>query len=523
MTFEELSQSKSNKNDDYYNYPEYKFSKPEALDRKDQASPGLANDLLDQFKDTIKHWKDYGKSIDDKLLKLFDGDKPLEISGKEKAKDKQDWLIVMNLAVDFGGECTIEKRTKKLQELAAQTEGKDVTIVIQTASKDEKSDKYSLQRFVLKDGKVTELKSPGESQGYGNDVESLLKYATQTYACKNLGLILDSHGNGNEGLQGDNGDISMADFKTHIESGLKNSGHDKIDFLQFDACLMAQNGVLETTQSLARHVVASAEPEGVTADSAAADNINLEALLKNPKMTPSQLADYCVEQAKNIEGFDTMAHFDMEKYKSFRDSLDEFGEGLSKLWKNDDYRAVLQQIIKDTFEYGGHTFKIPNIFDPSIIFGKEKPGSIMEFLGKPDRPNESGAELTDRPRWPRLEQMSRPDLHELLGGLPSFSRSLGTDKRDLKDFVQKVIKAIDDGKIMDEGGKLKAAAEKLLKEGESLTKSYFGRGKHSGLGGLSVYLPETGGGDATTISTTGGWRQFQDLLRKQERIPFKKK
>lgn len=515
MTFEGYSQPKSSNNDDYYNYPESKLAKPESLERKEQ---GLANDLLDQFKDSIKFWKDYGKQVDDKLLKLFDGDKPLEIAGKDKAKDKQDWLVVMNLAVDFGGECTIEKRTKKLQELAAQTEGKDVTIVVQTASKDEKTDKYTLQRFVLKDGKVTELKSPGQSQGYGNDVESLLKYATQTYGCKNLGLILDSHGNGNEGLQGDNGDISMADFKKHIESGLKGSGHDKIDFLQFDACLMAQNGVLESTQSLAHHVVASAEPEGVTADSAAADNINLAALLKNPKMTPDQLAEYCVEQAKNVEGFDTLAHFDMAKYKSFRGALDEFGEGMSKLWKDEKQRAVIQQIIKDTFEYGGHSFRILDLFG-----GKEKPLGDLQGAGRTERPPKPDSERPDKPHWPRLDEMPKPYLHDLLGGLPSFSRSLGTDKRDLKDFVQRVIKAIDEGKLKDEGGKIKESAEKLLKEGESVTKSFFGRGKHSGLGGLSVYLPQAGGGEAATISTEGGWRQFQDLLKNQDREKLRKR
>ncbi|MFX8805410.1 hypothetical protein ABTM67_19700, partial [Acinetobacter baumannii] len=57
-----------------------------------------------------------------------------------------------------------------------------------------------------------------------------------------------------------------------------------------------------------------------------------------------------------------------------------------------------------------------------------------------------------------------------------------------------------------------------LKEGESVTKSFFGRGERKGLGGLSVYLPADGAhDDIATISSTGGWRQFQELLKKAEK------
>lgn len=507
MSFEEGPHTQSAHSDEHNQHASEDFFSTKfdasAMNKAEQATSTFAKEIFGEIDMAANFIKDkFNSQFDSKLSKLFDGDKPLEIKGGDKKSEKQDWLVAMNLATDFGGECTIEKRTKKLQELAAQSEGKAVTIIVQTAVKDEKSDKYQLERFVIKDGKVTQLKSPGESQGYAGDVESLLKYATQNYQSKNLGLILDSHGHGNEGLTGDNGNVSMADFKTRIQNGLKDSGHDKLDFLQFDACLMAQNGVLEVTQSLAKHVVASAEPEGVTADSAAADNYNLEQLLKNPAMTPAELAAFCVNKAKNIDGFDTLAHFDMSKYASFRSSLDQFGEQLANLWKSKDDQSVLKDIIGNTFEYGvNQEFRIRGGKAGAAVLEQGIFGGRLPSLG--DKPEHG---------FPGLLDLGRPLLHHFLDDFP-IRKTLGDAKRDLKDFVERVIAAIDAGKIKDAGGKLKEAAQKLLKEESELTRSFFGRGVHKGLGGLSVYLPTGPGGDAATISTNGGWRQFQQLLR----------
>lgn len=472
----------------------------------------FSNEAFAEFTMGRTSWRDrYHRQLDEKLSKIFDGDKPLEINCGPKAQEKQNWTIAMNLQTDFGGECTIEKRTKKLQELAGQTEGKPVTIVVQASVKDEESGKYNVERFVLKDGKVQKLKSPGESNDYGADIESLVKFATQNYPSKNLGLILDSHGHGNEGLQGDSSDVSMADLKKHVQSGLKGSGHEKLDFLQYDACLMAQNGVLEVSKDLANHVVASAQPEGVTADTAAADNTNLAALLKNPDMTPAQLADFCVEQAKDVEGFDTLAHFDMTKYGAFRKSLDNFGDELSKIMADPEKEDVLRKIIHESFQYGSQ-FSISGIFG---IFGKDNPAqSGIDLPNKPDKPPVSILELL-----PQLFErpFGRPHLEGIDVG--SIGRNLGNGKRDLKDFAEKVIEAIDAGKLKDESNKLKEAAKQVLKDGAELTKSYFGRDKHKNLGGLSVFLPtsSTDNADAATISEAGGWRQFQQLLRKERK------
>lgn len=424
-------------------------------------------------------------------LKLFDGDKPLEVGGAPREHPRQDWVIAMNLAADFGNECTIEKRTKKLQELAADTRGKPVTIVVQFAVK-QKDGACKLERFALNGGKVVKLESPGRSGGYASDVEQLLKFTSQNYQTRNLGLILDSHGTGNGGMSGDTGSLSLTELRDSVTRGLRNSGHDKLDLLQFNACLMGQNGVLESTQSIARHIVASAEPEGTGAQGRDFDNRVFRELLRNPSMTAGDLADVGIRQARDMaRDFPTLAHFDMEKYGKFRESLDVFGEKMAKLCKDPAQLAVIQNIIRETFAYGGGSIKFLNLF---LGGGKDKP-----FLGKPDF----------------IKPPSGSDWgFQGIGG-SGFRAESG--RRDVKDFVARVLLAISKGQLKDEDGSLEKAAKSLLIDGTALVKSFFADGKERmNTGGLSAFLPtsatDDGFGDPMP-SNTGGWRQFQQSLR----------
>ncbi|MBY0551257.1 MAG: hypothetical protein K2W95_28510 [Candidatus Obscuribacterales bacterium] len=469
------------------------------------------------------------------LLRLFEGDKPIEVVNPDpEPPAKQEWTIAMYIATDFGNECTIEKRTKKLQELAEGTKGKPVTIVVQTAIKN-KDGTYDVERFALKNGAIVKLESPGKTKGYAQDVEDLLKFTTKKYESKNLCLTLDSHGSGNGGLHGDVGDMSLADLNKAVKNGLKGTRHEKLDLLQFDACLMAQNGVLESTCDITKHIVASAEPEGTGAGAASADNKQLTELLKKPKITASELADIFVAQSKDNPDFKTLAHFDMEKYQKFRKSLDTFGEKLAKQCAKPDNLKTIRKICSETFVYGkgGFPFGMMMPKPPGAADNENAPqphGWLMRRLqGLPG----SGAQLPadkemppevprpglpDHPRRPSLEPRSSISPYEE----PSESHGIfamfrgNPNKRDLKDFVARVLLAIDKGHLTDEDGSLRQAAKDVLIDGTALTKSFYGRDERKNLGGLSAFLPAEPTDGAKTdpvISTTGGWRDFQKILR----------
>lgn len=468
------------------------------------------------------------------FFRLFEGDKPIEVNPDPEPPVKQEWTIAMYIATDFGSECTIEKRTKKLQELAEGTKGKPVTIVVQTAAKN-KDGTYDVERFALKNGAIVKLESPGKTKGYAQDVEDLLKFTTKKYESKNLCLTLDSHGSGNGGLHGDVGDMSLADLNKAVKNGLKGTGHEKLDLLQFDACLMAQNGVLESTCDITKHIVASAEPEGTGAGAANADNRQLTELLKKPKMTAGELADIFVAQSKDNPDFKTLAHFDMEKYQKFRKSLDTFGEKLAKQCANANNLKTIRKICSETFVYGKGGFPfgfmmpkppaapgMENEAQPDSwlmrrlqgLLGGSKfssgremqpemppPGYGPEYQGRPS--------LEPRPSIPSYEESS--DVHGIFGMFRG-----NPNKRDLKDFVARVLLAIDKGHLTDEDGSLRQAAKDVLIDGTALTKSFYGRDERKNLGGLSAFLPAEPTDGAKTdpvISTTGGWRDFQKILR----------
>lgn len=471
------------------------------------------------------------------VFRTRESDKPLEIKADPEPPVKQEWTIAMYIATDFGNECTIEKRTKKLQELAEGTKDKPVTIVVQTAVKN-KDGGYDLERFALKNGSIIKLESPGKTKGYAQDVEDLLKFTTTKYESKNICLTLDSHGTGNGGLHGDVGDMSLASLTKAVKNGLKGTVHEKLDLLQFDACLMAQNGVLESTCDITKHIVASAEPEGTGAGALTADNRQLTELLKKPKMTASELADTFVAQSNDNPDFKTLAHFDLEKYSKFRKSLDTFGEKLTKLCANEDNLKVIRKILSETFTYGKPNF-MPKPAAPGGN-GSEHDNSwwmrrIQSLLGGASFPSDKDAPpLINRPasgvvlpQLPTLEPrpssqlqpLSQPELSQLesdgIAGI--FNRLWGErHKRDLKDFVARVLLAIDKGHLTDEDGSLRQAAKDVLIDGTALTKSFYGRDERKTLGGLSAFLPSeasNGGTSDPVLSTEGGWRQFQKILR----------
>lgn len=508
------------------NVEDFHFGPNADIDVSLQTATSFSNEYMEQL--ALADSASFGARAGEAAraaLRLFDGDKPLEVGGASRGRPRQDWVIAMNLAADFGNECTIEKRTKKLQELAAETRGKPVTIVVQFAVK-QKDGACKLERFALNDGKVVKIESPGRSGGYASDVEQLLKFTNQNYQTRNLGLILDSHGTGNGGMSGDTGSLSLTELRDSVTRGLRNSGHHKLDLLQFNACLMGQNGVLESTQSIARHIVASAEPEGTGAQGRDFDNRVFRELLRNPSMTAGDLADVGIRQATDMaRDFPTLAHFDMEKYGKFRESLDAFGEKMAKLCKDPAQLAVIQNIIRETFAYGGGSIKFLNLFlgggkdnpflgKPLLDFAKP-PTPPMDFSKPPVGFGKPPLGGLGKPPWDGVKPPIGGDWGFPGDGSSGFRAESG--RRDVKDFVARVLLAISKGQLKDEDGSLEKAAKSLLIDGTALVKSFFADGKERmNTGGLSAFLPTSAHDDGFSDpmpSNMGGWRQFQQALR----------
>lgn len=372
-----------------------------------------------------------------------------------------EWVMAINIATkDFGKGDNIQRRLDELNNLAANTKGKPVAITVQVAHYDLPKDApkkayeffvptpYHVDQYVIHDGKMTKTGSLN-SGGYAGDVKELLSFTAKQFDAKKSALLIDSHGNGNAGLSGDMGTATMAQLTKAIDVGWPGDG--KIDVIDFDSCLMAQEGVLKALRPLTDHVVASPETERALGQDLTK---TVKALIEHPEMTPDEFAETMVEIARlqplpierkevKVQNFydlleklkpqegekippvqvRTLAHFSLVNYEKFRSRLDDYGDALSEAVKDPKNRQTIDRLIGDSPSYG-------------------------DWFG------EAG------------------------------------ECKDLKSFVDSMFREIGRGKISDPDGQLRITGGRVLDSHKKLVPSYSGFEAFGARGGLSDFLPE---------------------------------
>ena len=291
--------------------------------------------------------------------------------------------LTTDLKSDDGTTKGAQRRQEELKRLVEESKGHpDATIVVQAPEKASQKDPEKppdqapaqaqaptdaapvLSRYIIHDGVLT----PAEkvvSKGMAADVEELLKFASRNAPSEKIGLAIQSHGEGAAGVGGDTGQATLSQLTEAIRSGMKGSGHDRLDVLDFDACSMSSAAVLSAVHSVADHVVASEELEtaGKTFDG---QNVTaaLSGLLKDPGMSAASLSKELVgkgnqgaepevrlsrsgDPLKNV-GADTLASYDSSKVNPFNQALDELGGVLSKAAQNDQSRKAIVDLIDNT-------------------------------------------------------------------------------------------------------------------------------------------------------------------------------
>ncbi len=289
-------------------------------------------------------------------------------------KGKAQWTIAIDLAVNLenagpNGRMGAEDKINRLKELKDATKGKPVVIIAQAvmpkggATASDKKE-VTLKRYRISDGKIEEL-SQTPSKGLADDLSDLLAIATHDYPSTRLGLVVNAHGLGNRGLIGDTGQVTLAKFEQAVKTGLSESGREKLDLLDFDACLMAEHTVLDKIGRIAERMVASAEVENTDAETDVdGQNLNkwLEALLQDPSMDGEKLGRKLIEtadagandarDAKGTRGTPTLALFNLGAEAPFRKSLDDLGDRLAKALENLTDKNSIHEIIDELPTFG---------------------------------------------------------------------------------------------------------------------------------------------------------------------------
>lgn len=385
----------------------------------------------------------------------------MKVDHQTEPPQKKDWTIAVHLAGTLPGDKDrpqsfgAERQLEEMKRLAKETEGKSVNFVVHAERlvdnqgnlcevmphNSQKADCFSnavdahrerTERYFIHDGKIEELPEVKYKTAEDN-LAGLLKDAGKLAPADKIGLFVQSHGVGSDGLDTNQGKISLKHTVAAIENGLKGSGHDKLDILDFNACDMGTAKVLDQTGKVAKDVVASAAAELAT-NTNDAQNMPaaFRALMDNSKMSGKELGEKIVQQSsegKSGEGLQnavkTLANFDMDKYVDFKKELDRFGSSLA---------------------------------DASL-----DPANLRVIKGA-------------------IDKTTVPE-----SGAPDFE----AHDRDVKHFANNILEAVRAGKFKGDTSGIEQSANDLLKSYDSMATAQFGEktSKYDQLGGLTVHLP----------------------------------
>ncbi|MBY0359841.1 MAG: hypothetical protein K2W82_17695 [Candidatus Obscuribacterales bacterium] len=461
---------------------------------KSDTAESNSNDLSFDTTRAAQIWKQVNDSIMDPIRQTVEIGPAVvnRIDRFNKERDTKppvdrqsvDWLVVLNLSTQSFGEVSgdnNEKRLQNLKDLADKTKGKPVAIVAQMPFVDvddfayngELLDRYSflvpnphhMDRYIVHDGKVTKIDTVN-SGGYAHDVSNLLELACDHFKAGKKALIADSHGNGNLGLSGDIGKMTMDQFIEAAKKGVlrdenekgKNKDKKPFDLIDFDACLMGQDDVMRLLKPITNHVVASAETEGGRGQ----DLITpIEKIIANPKMSGSELADTMVETARLQP-----VNKDVAKQKPPQ-NIYEWLNSVVNPWTDVDKKSEGEKSV--TIETLAH-------YDLT---------HIDEFSGELDKLGEALTKAIEDPK-------NRKTLDRLIDNAPVYADYFffASDKRDLKVFVETIMDSVSRGDLSDPDQKIRIHAGRLLDAHKKLVKSYSGFGDFGSNGGLTSYVPD---------------------------------
>jgi hypothetical protein len=416
------------------------------------------------------------KKDGDTLPQIKDGTQPA--AAPNEAAPKKDWTVVINLAANLG-DAGARPEAERLKKMAESTNGRSVNIVVQSikpSSDANHPDAQTIERFVLHDGKIESLPGNGDqNKSLGNDLKEILQLANKQFPSEKIALINMSHGLGNKGIVGDAGALSLKEFNQSVKDGLSGSVHEKLDLLDWNACLMAESGAISEASKIAHNLVASSETERPNSYNGGGQNLpgSLDHLLHDSKIDGKQLARDFVDEANNSNEHapNTAGKPKTESLSTATLGAYDLGDGLQK-FKNKEDR--FEQALADS------------VRDPANR-------KIIEKLAG---------------TTPQYGLHSENTNHQLA----EFQR------RDLKQFLDGVRDSIANGSLKDPDSKLKSATDELSCAREQMLIAYHGD-KSSGydrMGGVSMWLPTTGTFDSKTPAV-----QFEPLKRITEIQPTK--
>ena len=164
--------------------------------------------------------------------------------------------------------------------IAVDNKPDDVNIVIETGGAykwtSKKYGKYGtysiksnrIQRHHVYNKKIhLDETLPNANMGESSTLQSFLEYGLTTYPAEKTALVLWNHGGGLQGVCFDenywNDGLEASEVCDAVKNALKNTGHEgeKLEWIGYDACLMAVQDLAEKNSHYFKYMVAAQEAE----------------------------------------------------------------------------------------------------------------------------------------------------------------------------------------------------------------------------------------------------------------------
>jgi hypothetical protein len=236
--------------------------------------------------------------------------------------------------------------------------------------------------YILKDDDKARVRSVllenvGETDaGRPEPLADFGRWAAETYPAEHYALVIWNHGAGWAGVSSDDNTrhgMDLPDVRSALEgicAKLKTQGKERIDFVDFDACLMATIEVAYELADTCDYLVASQETEP-GAGMQYADYLRW--LATYPEAPPASFAKNLVEtyvksyapdgsQAAKDRWFgsETKSAIRQSKVAALKQAVEDVARLLQK--KPDLLGEVAEEIVRDTRRYAGRLVDIHDFF-----------------------------------------------------------------------------------------------------------------------------------------------------------------
>ena len=291
---------------------------------------------------------------------------------KASAEEDGGWTIFVYLCgtdLESDGGCA----TGDLEEMLEATYSDDVQLVIETGGANswynDIVDPDTLERYVRTEDGISFVEDqPAADMGESSTLADFLKWGTETYASKHMGLVFWNHGGGSiSGVcfdeRNEYNSLSVSDINTALSETVAATGAH-FDFIGFDACLMA---TLETANMLVPYADYMYASEEVEPGSGWNYTDILNYLAENPDADGRALGevqcqsyyDYCME-----DGDDPTVTFSIIDLSKISDLVSAFDKASQELYESDNLTPIVRGILNaDNFGGNNKTEGYTNMVD----------------------------------------------------------------------------------------------------------------------------------------------------------------